>query len=105
MTGDQSDFRNRLIAVMPGSWFPDSTPILDALLGGLAAAWSPIYNMLQYVKSQARISSASDVWLDLVAWDFFGRRLKRRPSESDDRLRDRIMLEMFRERATRFGLA
>jgi hypothetical protein len=104
MTGDQTDFQNRLMAVLPGSWFPDTTPILNALLRGLAGAWSPIYTMLQYVRSQARISSASDTWLDVVAWDYFGRRLKRRPSESDQGLRDRIMLEMFRERATRLGL-
>ena len=101
MTGDQADFQNRLSAVLPASWFPDSTPVLDSLLGGLGAAWSLIYTMLQYVTSQTRIASASDVWLDLIAWDFFGGQLTRRPSESDDALRSRIMLEMFRERATR----
>ena len=104
MTGDQADFQNRLRAVLPASWFADSTPVLDSLLGGLGAAWSLIYNMLQYVTSQTRIISASDIWLDLIAWDFFGRRLRRRPSESDDALRGRIMLEMFRERATRLAV-
>jgi len=101
MIGDQTDFQSRLLAVLPARWFPDTVPILDTLLSGLAATWSTIYGMLQYVRLQARISSASDVWLDLVAWDYFGWQLQRRPSESDDALRDRIMLEMFCERVTR----
>lgn len=101
MIGDQTDFQNRLRAVLPASWFPDVTPVLDTLLGGLGAAWTSIYIMLQYVTSQTRITSASDIWLDLIAWDFFGNKLRRRPSESDYMLRSRVMLEMFRERATR----
>jgi hypothetical protein len=101
MIGDQTDFHNRLSTVLPASWFPDRPPILDSLLGGLGAAWALIYTMLQYATSQTRILTASDIWLDLVAWDFFGQWLSRRPSESDDSLRTRIMLEMFRERATR----
>jgi hypothetical protein len=101
MTGDQADFQARLRAVLPASWFPDSTPVLDSLLGGLGAAWALIYTMLRYVTSQTRIITASDMWLDLIAWDFFGRRLRRRLNESDNALRSRIMLEMFPERATR----
>jgi hypothetical protein len=105
MIGDRIDFRNRLIAVLPGSWFPDVAPIRDAVLDGLAGAWVTVYMMLQYVISQARISSASDIWLDLIAWDFFGWRLKRRSNESDDTLRGRIMFGLFCERATRLAVA
>ena len=101
MIGDQTDFKNRLRVVLPASWIPDRTPILDSLLGGLGAAWSLIYGTLRYATSQTRILTASDIWLDLVAWDFFGGRLSRQPTESDDVLRARIMLEMFRDRATR----
>ena len=104
MIGDQSDFENRLRSVLPQSWFPDDAPILCRLLSGLGATWSLIYTQLQYVRSQARIHSASDVWLDLISWDFFGHRLRRRPAENDDSLRSRIMLEMFRERATRLAI-
>jgi hypothetical protein len=104
MIGDQTDFQNRLRTVLPASWFPDYTPVLDTLLSGLGTAWVLIYTMLQYVTSQTRITSASDIWLDLIAWDFFGRRLRRRSSEGDDALRSRIMLEMFRERATRLAV-
>lgn len=101
MIGDQTDFQNRLRAVLPESWFLGCAPILDSLLGGLGVAWSLIYSMLQYAKSQTRIATASDIWLDLIAWDFFGGWLRRRANESDGALRRRVMLEMFRERATR----
>jgi len=104
MTGDQSDFQNRLRAVLPACWFSDTTPILDTLLCGLGSAWALMYAMLQYVTSQTRITSATDIWVDLAAWDFFGWRLRRRPAESDGALRGRIMLEMFRERATRLAV-
>ena len=104
MIGDQDDFQIRLNSVLPGSWFPDSTPILDSLLAGMGRAWSLIYTMLQYAIAQTRITSASDIWLDLIAWDFFGARLRRRPYEVDTALRSRVMLEMFRERATRSAL-
>ena len=105
MTGDQADVRNRLTAVLPRGWFPDSTPILDAMLEGLATAWAAVYCMLLYVRAQTRIHTASDTWLDLIAWDFFGRCLRRRPNESDDTLRNRLMLGMFSERATRSAIA
>jgi hypothetical protein len=101
MIGDQTDFQRRLIAVLPTSWFPNSTPILNTLLGSLGAAWSLIYDLLRYVRSQTRITTASGIWLDLAAWDFFGWRLRRRQNESDNALRLRVMLDMFRERATR----
>jgi hypothetical protein len=104
MTGDQTDFQHRLRTVLPANWFPDAVPLLDGLLAAMGAGWSLIYNMLRYVTSQTRISTASDIWLDLIAWDFFGGRLGRRPGEGDDAIRNRIILEMFRERATRSAL-
>jgi hypothetical protein len=105
MIGDQSDFQRRLSVVLPASWFPDETPVLSSLLGGLGAAWSLIYAALQYVTLQTRIASACDIWLDMAAWDFFGGRLRRRPIESDTALRARILREMFRERATRLAIS
>ena len=41
----------RLKAVLPLRWFPDATPILDALITGLASTWSTLYAMLAYVKA------------------------------------------------------
>jgi hypothetical protein len=101
MTGDQADFESRLKAVLPQSWFADQTPVLDSLLSGLSAAWVWVYSLLQYVTSQSRISSATGVWLDVIALDFFARSLNRAAGESDSSFRTRIKNELFRERATR----
>jgi hypothetical protein len=101
MTGDQQDMLTRLRTVLPTRWFPDHAPVLDGLLNGLASGWGWAYQLLQYVKAQTRIATATDVWLDIVAHDFFGSRLSRRPGQSDTAFRSRIQREIFRERGTR----
>lgn len=101
MTGDQEDMLARLRAVLPARWFPDRALVLDGLLSGLAAGWSWIHEMLQYVRQQTRIATASDVWLDIIAFDFIGDRLIRQSGQSDAAFRWRIQRELFRERGTR----
>ena len=101
MTGDQQDITGRLQAVLPTHWFPDSAPILEGVLSGLASGWASIYGLLQYVKAQTRIGTASDIWLDVIALDFFGSRIVRLTNQSDDAFRNRILSEIFRERGTR----
>jgi hypothetical protein len=101
MTGDHQDMLTRLRTVLPTRWFPDQAPVLDGLLSGLASSWSWTYELLQYVIAQRRIATASDVWLDVIARDFFGGRLLRRSGQSDEALRGRIRRELFRERGTR----
>ncbi len=94
----------RLRAVLPARWFPDSAPVLDGLLNGLASGWSFAYQQLQYVKAQTRIATATDIWLDIIALDFFGNRLVRRAAQSDDAFRSDIQRELFRERGTRAAI-
>ena len=101
MTGDQADFWGRLRAVLPRRWFADETPALDSVLCGLAVAWTWLYGLLQFVKRQCRIGSATGIWLDIIAFDFFGSALCRRSVETDDAYRSRIKAEIFRERGTR----
>jgi hypothetical protein len=101
MTGDQSDIVARLKVVLPGGWFADETPLLDCVLAGLGCAWAWVYQTLQYVTAQTRIATATDVWLDVIARDYFGRRLVRRAGQADDPFRRRIMAELLRERGTR----
>jgi hypothetical protein len=104
MTGDQQDILSRLKQVLPLRWFPDDTPVLDTLLNGVAWAWAWVYNLLQYVITQARVSTAENTWLDLIAADFFGSSLGRRVGENDDSYRHRILLELIRERGTRHAV-
>jgi len=104
MLGDQNDMRARIKAVLPPQWFPDTTPILDGLLAGLGAGWAGLYSLLDYVKRQTRIATAADVFLDIVARDFFGSRIVRSAGQADNAFRSRILPELLRERDTRSAL-
>jgi hypothetical protein len=101
MIGDQSDMLGRIKAVLPTRWFADTTPILDGVLSGLAWAWSWAHSLLLYVQMQTRIATATDVWLDIIASDFFGNRLQRRAGQSDDAFRLLIQSSLLREHGTR----
>jgi hypothetical protein len=102
--GDLSDMLARIKAVLPRAWFPDTTPVLDALLSGLASTWSALYQLLQYVNAQTRIKTASDVFLDVIAKDFFGNTLQRRRDEPDFVYRARISRNLLSPKATRPAL-
>lgn len=111
-TGDALDFRGRLRAALPAAWFPvtgttdavGATPFLDAVLSGLASAWASLYSSLQFVAAQARIATASGVWLDLLATDYFGLNLQRFTSETDAAYRARIKATLFQPQGTRAAL-
>ncbi|MGX7707968.1 hypothetical protein [Methylobacterium sp. Gmos1] len=99
-TGDPDDMVARLRALLP-PWFPDDDPILDGLLGGIAALLAFTYDLIADLKRQTRIATATGGWLDLIAFDYFGIRFGRRPDEADDAFRPRILKELLRPRATR----
>lgn len=104
MTGDQNDMLARLKAVLPTRWFPDTTPVLDGILSGVAYAYSWAFELLAYVKLQTRIATATDIFLDMVSSDYLGIRLPRLDNETDSHFRVRIRREILREKATRKGL-
>lgn len=104
MTGDTNDMLARLKMVLPARWFADTTPILDALLTGLASAWSGLYALLGYVKGQSRIATASGIFLDIAAVDYLGGALPRRAAEADQAYSVRIRGNLLSPRATRASL-
>ncbi len=104
MIGDENDFGSRLRLTLPDHWFADTPPVLQGLLGGLSSAWAMLYSVLQVVKQQSRIATATNGFLDLASADFFADRLPRRTSEDDNAFRARILAAMQRERATRASL-
>jgi len=61
----------RIRAVLPLRWFPDESPVLDTILTGLASGWIQLFNLLDYIRAQTRVATATDAWLDLIAADFF----------------------------------
>ncbi|RRW77793.1 hypothetical protein EGJ48_03385 [Pantoea dispersa] len=75
--------------------------MLDAVLNGLAQALSWVYSLYLYAAMQARILTATGGWLDLIAYDFFGDRIKREAGQSDADFLNVIRTNMFRERGTR----
>src|SRR3954468_21836593 len=101
MVGDLANFVSRLRAVLPKRWFRDENPNLSAILTGLAAPWTWLYDLLTYVAHQARVGTATDAWLDLAAVDYFGEDCKRKASETDFFYRARIKKALLRDAATR----
>ena len=105
ITGSQDDFLGRLRATLPARWFPDDSPVLDAVLGGVANAWASIWDLYVYTYNQTRVSGATDIWLDGAAVDFFGvGGLTRNSGEGDDSYRARILAALFPAANTRAAL-
>lgn len=101
-TGDAKDVQSRLAALIPWSWFPVGTvPLFMAILAGIASALSFDYTLLSYIRLQTRIATATDGFLDLIAWDFFGADLLRANGQNDASFLASIKAAMFRERNTR----
>lgn len=104
MIGDATDMIRRLLALLPLRWFPDTAPVLSAVLSGLADGWAWLYSMLSYAQLQTRIATATDTFLDLISQDFFAGNLPRMFGETDTAFRARIQREMLHPRATRAAL-
>jgi hypothetical protein len=102
MIGDQFDIQARLRALIPHGWFaPGETPLIDALLAGIANTLAFIYGLFEYLRLQTRIATATGGFLDLLAGDFFGNTLIRASNQSDDSFRAQIIVNILRQRATR----
>ncbi len=87
--------------MLPARWFADDTPVLDALLTGFARAWVGLFDLLDFVRAQGRIATASGIFLDIAANDYFGTMLPRRVSEADIAYAARIQKNLLRPRTTR----
>lgn len=104
MTGDAQDITTRLKALFPGGWFRGPTPVLDAVLSGVSTPLAAAYALCTYARLQTRISTATDGFLDLIGYDYFGGKLPRRSRETDDLYRARILAALLAEKGTRRGL-
>ena len=105
MDNPSPDLAARIKAVLPARWFGESTPNLDALLNGLAAGWTVIHEMIGFLQAQTRLATASGMWLDLLAEDYFGYRLTRKSGMSDSTLRANIRRDLLAPAATRAALS
>lgn len=103
MTGDTTDIVERLRQLLPDSWFPTTPsdrPVLDAVLEGLAPPSSHVYELIEGVREQTRLLTATGAYLDLVAGDYFGATLLRRNGQSDASFRAAVVANLFGEKAT-----
>jgi len=103
-TGDTQDVITRIKALLPSGWFSSVTPVLDTVLTGIALVLSHVYEQISYARLQTRIATATDGFLDLISFDFFGSALPRALQESDTLFRTRIQANLLLERGTRHGL-
>jgi len=101
MVGDLADIVARLRKALPARWFADDSPNLVGLLNGIGSGWVWLYERVQYVVRQTRLLTATEDWLDLIANDYFGSTLARRPAEADGAFRARIQQALLCEAATR----
>src|ERR1700757_395449 len=83
-TGNSNDMVSRLTRLLPTGWWNDGSfnpldnSFIAAIKGGLGDALAWIYSLLQYVTNQTRLTTSSDFFIDLSAFDFFGLRIKRK---------------------------
>lgn len=103
--GDSANILARLKSLLPARWFSDEAPVFNQIGGGLADGLAACHDLIGYAAAQTRIGTAAGFWLDLIAFDFFGLRFRRRSSQTDDSFRAAISKEIFRVRATRPGMA
>jgi hypothetical protein len=100
--GDALDITWRLFRWLPSRWFPPGPGTrIWATLTGFAAALSQVWNQIVYLRTQTRLRTISDGWVDLASWDFFGGKFPRRQQEGDASFSKRIRHEVLRERNTR----
>jgi len=102
--GSQADMFNRIKALIPRSWFQTS-PNFDATLQGASWALSSAYAQITYAALQTRIKTASDGFLDLISYDFFGTTLPRLTLEADNAFRSRILANLFVRGPTRADMS
>jgi hypothetical protein len=104
LSGTPLTFLQKIKATLPTQWFGEETPILDSVLNAVSAGWLGQFDLLSYTRAQTRISTAFGAWLDLIAMDYFGYRVKRRLWETDVAFRGRIRTELLRDRCTRLAI-
>jgi hypothetical protein len=102
-TGDSADILDRVKKLLPRRWFAWVAPYRDAVLGGLSDGAASCYNIYLYAKAQSRLSTSSGPFLDLIAYDFLGRYL-RRGGMNDSTFLARIKATILQERVTRKGM-
>jgi hypothetical protein len=101
-TGDFGSFIASVKAWLPRGWFPDVDPVAQSAVNAVAMVASNLWEQQAECGDQQRIATASGVFLDLAAEDFFGfRSFKRRANETNESYRARIQANLLRPLGTK----
>lgn len=96
------------LALTPRNWYSDDARapggVYYNFIATLADELQSLWEDLEYVKIQTRISTSTECFLDLAASDFFGGMLQRLPGENDATYRGRILANLLLEKATRAAM-
>ncbi len=103
MIGDSNDILSRVKKLIPGRWFAWSAAVRDALLGGISDQFAWGYAWIVYARQQSRIATSTGIFLDIIAFDFLGRFLRRKGT-IDNAFRASIIATILKERVTRTGM-
>jgi hypothetical protein len=101
--GDSADILRRVKLTIPNRWFAFVAPLRDAVLGGISDGAAFCFNLIVYAASQARISTSTGPFLDLISFDFLGPNLPRN-GLSDHAFVAKIKATILQERVTRQGM-
>jgi len=104
MAGDAADMKARILRLLP-PWFGEANPLVDALIAAASAILAFVYGLYEYAKAQSRLRTATGIWLDIAAQDFFGTRIVRAPGQGDESFRAIILANLLRPRATRQAIS
>lgn len=113
-TGSQTDFARRLRGLLPGGWFPlppasggtEQAPVLVGVLNGFGAALAAVWTLLGQVQSQTRLATASGIFIDAFADDYFGvGGLPRQSGETDAAYAARIKASLIAQKNTRAAVS
>jgi hypothetical protein len=100
--GDSQNIFTRVLGVIP-RWWQFGAPNRKAVMGGLSDIAASLFSFITYAGLQARLATATSVWLDIFSFDFLGRNLLRNGA-TDSVFRTQIQATILQERVTRAGM-
>lgn len=102
-------YAKRLTQLFPAKWTNSkartSGGILFGILRAIGSQLAAVNDALVYAKNSTRIATAISNELDIIALDYFGTTLVRRPEETDDSFRTRILSHLLPDGATRAAVS
>jgi len=110
LTLNTEDLTERAVGLTPKPWTSDEAKLPGGIwYSVIKSAFGAVdYELLQqlvFLVNLCRISTATDVGLDIISEDFFGDNLPRLPGEDDEAFRQRIKDNLLKPKVTRQAIS